>query len=60
MEQNKSKKNLKINTYNSFLEKDISKYKIYNLEKGNQLINYKIKKKRNNSNRNFKKKEYLI
>ena len=59
MEQNKSKKNLKINTYNSFLEKDISKYKIYNLEKGNQLINYKIKKKRNNSNRNFKKKEYL-
>ena len=60
MEQNKSKKNLKINTYNSFLEKDISKYKIYNFEKGNQLINYKIKKKRNNSNRNFKKKEYLI
>ena len=60
MEQNKSKKNLKINTYNSFLEKDISKYKIYNLEKGNQLINYKIKKKRNNSNRDFKKKEYLI
>jgi len=60
MEQNKSKKNLKINTNNSFLEKDISKYKIYNLEKGNQLINYKIKKKRNNSNRNFKKKEYLI
>ena len=60
MEQNKSKKNLKINTYNSFLEKDISKYKIYNLEKGKQLINYKIKKKRNNSNRNFKKKEYLI
>ena len=60
MEQNKSKKNLKINTYNSFLEKDISKYKIYNLEKGNHLINYKIKKKRNNSNRNFKKKEYLI
>ena len=60
MEQNKSKKNLKINTYNSFLEKDISKYKIYNFEKGNHLINYKIKKKRNNSNRNFKKKEYLI
>ena len=60
MEQNKSKKNLKINTYNSFLEKDISKYKIYNFEKRNQLINYKIKKKRNNSNRNFKKKEYLI
>ena len=60
MEQNKSKKNLKINTYNSFLERDISKYKIYNFEKRNQLINYKIKKKRNNSNRNFKKKEYLI
>ena len=60
MEQNKSKKNLKINTYNSFLERDISKYKIYNFEKRNQLINYKIKKKRNNSNRDFKKKEYLI
>ena len=62
MYQNSSKKKLKIDSYQSSSEKKLSKKKENKFIKTNTEteINFQIKKKKNNSKNNFRKKEYII
>ena len=60
MSQNKSKKKLEINSYQSTSERDLTKNKKNNIIKTSSALDYRIKKRKNFSKKDFRKKDYII
>ena len=60
MSQKLTNKKLEIKSYQSSSDKEISKNKINNFFKSNPLISNQMKKQKNYSKKNIRKKEYII